>query len=151
MRIELDDLSGDHIALLLQDHMNDMMIVSPPESRHALDLSELRSPDITFWSVWDNCNLAGCGAIKEIDRAHGEVKSMRTAHTYGRRGVASMLLEYILEVSRERGYRRLSLETGSMEYFEPARFLYQKYGFQFCAPFGSYTEDTNSVFMNREL
>jgi putative acetyltransferase len=151
MEIRIDDLSGPEIAELLSEHLQSMAIVSPPESRHALNLDELRKPDITFWSVWQGHELAGCGALKELHRQHGEIKSMRTAKAHLRKGVASRLLEHILSEAKRRGYRRLSLETGSMPYFDPAHGLYRKFGFETCPPFDGYVEDPNSVFMTRAL
>jgi putative acetyltransferase len=151
MHIKIDDLRGQEIAALLNEHLEYMAEVSPPESRHALNLDELRQPDITFWSVWQGPELAGCGALKESDAGHGEIKSMRTARAYLRQGVASRLLDHIITEAKRRGYRRLSLETGSMDYFEPARRLYAKFGFTFCPPFGNYVLDPNSVFMTMEL
>lgn len=151
MEIKIDDLSGPEIAALLAEHLECMAQVSPPESRHALDLERLRQPSITFWTVWDGKQLAGCGALKEIDPAHGEVKSMRTAKTQLRRGVASMLLQHIIAEANRRGYRRLSLETGSMPYFEPARSLYRKAGFKECAAFADYKPDPNSTFFTQEI
>ncbi len=151
MVIKPDDLTGPAIAALLAEHLHEMKQISPPESVHALDLEGLRRPEITFWSVWDGNRLAGCGALKQLTRAHGEVKSMRTALAYRRQGVAGRLLEHIMAEARRRGYVRLSLETGSMPHFEPARRLYRKYGFTDCAPFANYVPDPNSVFMTRRL
>jgi putative acetyltransferase len=128
-----------------------MADVSPPESRHALNLDKLRAPDITFWSVWQARDLLGCGALKELDGEHGEIKSMRTAEGHKRKGVASAVLQQIISEAKRRNYRRLSLETGSMPYFEPAHSLYRKFGFKMCPPFGAYREDPNSLFMTREL
>ena len=125
MEIRIDDLRGPEIVALLTEHLECMAQVSPPESRHALDLEQLRQPGITFWTVWDDRQLVGCGALKEIDLSHGEVKSMRTAKTHLRQGVASTLLQHIIAEAKRRGYRRLSLETGSVPYFEPARSLYR--------------------------
>jgi len=119
--IRVDDLRGPEIAHLLEEHLQVMYRVSPPESVHALDLEKLRQPEITFWSVWSGSRLAGCGALKELDKAHGEIKSMRTVSAFKRQGVVSRLLQHIVEESQRRGYRRLSLETGSQPYFEPAR------------------------------
>ena len=149
--IKVDDLRGPEIAALLREHLDCMAAVSPPESRHALNLDGLRQPDVTFWTVWEGNRIAGCGALKELDATHGEIKSMRAAGTHLRQGVASRVLAHLIEEGRRRGYRRLSLETGSMDYFEPARRLYAKFGFVFCAPFGSYREDPNSTFMTLEL
>jgi putative acetyltransferase len=151
VEIKIDDLSGSEIAGLLTDHLRCLAEVSPPESRHALNLDELRAPEVTFWSAWQGQELAGCGALKELDPAHGEIKSMRTARAHLRKGVASLLLEHIVSEARRRAYRRLSLETGSMAYFEPARRLYRKFGFRLCPPFADYREDPNSVFMTQEL
>jgi putative acetyltransferase len=151
IRIELDDLSGPQIANLLQDHLNHLAAISPPESMHALNLDELRQPNITFWSAWEGEELIGCGALKELDPQHGEIKSMRTAPAHLRKGVASRLLEHILNEAMRRNYRRLSLETGSMKEFDPAQRLYSKFGFRNCGPFANYVEDPNSIFMTREL
>ena len=151
IEIRTDDLRGPEIAALLSEHLECMAQVSPPESRHALGLEGLRQPGVTFWTVWCGQQLAGCGALKEIDSTHGEVKSMRTAKTHLRRGVASKLLEHIISEAKRRGYRRLSLETGSMPYFEPARILYRKAGFKECAAFVGYKPDSNSAFFTREI
>jgi len=151
MEIRTDDLKGPEIAALLAEHLECMAQVSPPESRHALDIEGLRDPAITFWAVWFGKELAGCGALKEIDSTHGEVKSMRTANTHLRRGVASMLLKHIIAEAKRRGYGRLSLETGSMPYFEPARSLYRKAGFKECAAFVGYKPDPNSSFFTLEI
>jgi len=149
--IRVDDLSGPEIAALLAEHLRSMYLHSPPESVHALDIARLRAPDITMWSVWEERELLGCGALKELERDHGEIKSMRTAARHLRKGVASALMRHLLAEARRRSYRRLSLETGSMAAFAPARELYRRFGFQPCGPFGEYIEDPNSVFMTREL
>jgi putative acetyltransferase len=149
--IRLDDLRGPEIAAFLEEHLEDMRAVSPPESKHALDLDGLRKPEVTFWSVWDGDRLVGCGALKELDPTHGEIKSMRTAAARRGRGVASAMLNHILEVGAGRGYRRLSLETGSGEFFAPARALYEKFGFLATEPFGDYKPDPNSYFMTRVI
>ena len=151
MLIRVDDLSGPEIRALLEEHLRHMHEISPPESVHALDLSALRQPDITFWTVWIDNQLAGCGALKEIDPRHGEVKSMRTAVTHRRQGVGRAMLQHVIEQARSRSYERLSLETGSMEAFIPARRLYESFGFTYCGPFAAYSADPNSVFMTRRL
>src|SRR6478609_8915431 len=151
MHIERDELSRPEIAELLKEHLASMFVHSPPESVHALPIEGLRSPDITFWSVWENGELLGCGALKELDPQHGEIKSMRTASKHLRKGIAAKLLEYILEEARRRHYKRVSLETGSMDAFAPAHHLYAKFGFSGCPPFADYVEDPNSVFMTKEL
>jgi len=151
MHIKIDDLRGPEISELLQEHLQSMHLHSPPESVHALDIEALRRPEITFWTVWENGELLGCGALKELDSEHAEIKSMRTSSRHLKKGVASHLLNHILEEAKRRGYRRLSLETGSMEAFEPARRLYANFGFTYCGPFADYVEDPYSVFMTREL
>ena len=151
MRIEIDDLTRPEVHALLNEHLANMYELSPPESVHALDLSKLRAPDITFWSVWDGDTLVGCGALKELTPTEGEVKSMRTPQALRRRGAGRAVLIRILEEARSRGYRRLNLETGSAEAFAPARNLYRTFGFTECGPFGDYKPDPNSVFMTLEL
>src|SRR5437868_5127407 len=143
MEIKIDDLSGPEIAELLTEHLRCLADVSPPQSRHALKVDELRGPEITFWSVWLGPLLVGCGALKELTSEHGEIKSMRSAKGHLRQGVASRLLQHIICEAQWRGYQRLSLETGSMEYFEAARRLYRKFGFKPCRPFIGYVEDPN--------
>jgi putative acetyltransferase len=151
MDIKIDDLTGIEVANLVNEHLNGMSQQSPPESIHALNLEQLQSPDITFWSAWEGNEIVGCGALKEIDVEHGEIKSMRTSSVHLRKGVAKRMLQHIIEEAKRRGYRKLSLETGSMNSFEPARKLYASYGFNYCQPFSDYTEDPNSVFMEKEL
>lgn len=131
MDILRDDLRSPEIAALLQEHLDHMHTLSPPESVHALDLDKLRAADITFWSARRGGALLGCGALKELAPGHGEVKSMRTVAGYLRTGVAARMLTHILDEARRRGYRRLSLETGSMDAFAPARTLYERFGFRY--------------------
>ncbi len=150
-QIRKDDLSGSEIAALLRDHLEHAARHSPPESIHALDLDRLRAPEITFWSAWSGDALVGCGALKELAPDHGEIKSMHTAREYRGRGVAARLLEHILGEARARSYRRVSLETGTMDGFAPARALYSRFGFRVCPPFAQYREDPNSVCMTLEL
>ena len=151
VRIVVDDLSGPEIAAFLEEHVQEMRSITPLESKHALDLDGLRKPDITFWSVLDGDTLVGCGALKRLDVDHAELKSMRTAPTRKRGGIASLLLEHIIDEARRMGFTRLSLETGSAEFFRPARSLYEKFGFRYCEPFADYRPDPNSVFMTRSL
>jgi putative acetyltransferase len=151
MKIKIDDLTGPEIIGLLQEHLNDMYLTSPPESVHALDLDELRQADITFWTVWEGNELAGCGALKELSPVHAEIKSMRTSHEFRRKGFAALMMQHILNQAKAKNYERLSLETGSMTYFSPARQLYESFGFEYCSPFASYSEDPNSVFMTKVI
>ena len=151
MEIRSDDLAGPEIRELLAEHLRSMHELSPPESVHALDLAALRGSDITFWTAWSNGELLGCGALKELSPAHGEIKSMRTRSARRRQGVARAMVQHIIAEARARSYARLSLETGSMEAFEPARRLYEAFGFAYCPPFADYIEDPNSSFMTLEL
>jgi len=151
MNIQIDDLSDIRIKEFLNEHIEDMKSVSPPESKHALDLEGLKKPDVTFWSVWENEVLIGCAALKELSSLHAEIKSMRVATKLRGKGIASNLLSHILSEATKKGYNRLSLETGSMPFFSPARKLYSKFGFKDCDPFASYKKDSNSVFMSLKL
>jgi putative acetyltransferase len=151
MQVRIDDPACADVRALLEEHLRSMYELSPPESVHALDVNALKTPDITFWSVRDGEQLLGCGALKELDAGHGEVKSMRTPQSMRRRGAGRAVLTHIIGVARERGYQRLSLETGAMAAFAPAQRLYQSFGFTFCPPFGGYRLDPNSVFMTLRL
>jgi putative acetyltransferase len=151
MEIREDDLTGSQIVELLREHLANMREITPPESIHALDLEKLRSPEITFWTMWTGDELLGCGALKELDPHSGEIKSMRTAMSYRRQGVAAKMLEHIVTIAKQRAYDRLYLETGSFAEFAPARNLYAKYGFEYCTPFAEYTEDPNSAFMTKKI
>ncbi|GBE95098.1 GNAT family N-acetyltransferase [Nostoc cycadae] len=151
MQIREDDLTGKKISDLLQEHLDNMYEITPPESVHALDIEALRSPDITFFSAWEGEELLGCGALKELSSTSGEVKSMRTVKIHRRKGVASNILEYIIKEAQRRGYDCLYLETGSFGEFAPARALYICYGFEYQGPFADYAQDPNSIFMVRKL
>jgi len=151
LQIREDDLTGKKIINLLREHLENMHDITPPGSVHALDLEALRSPDITFWTVWEGEELLGCGALKELDSSSGEVKSMRTAEAHRRKGVASKILEHIIQEAKQRAYDRLFLETGALPEFAPARALYIRYGFEYQGPFADYTDDPNSVFMTKKL
>ena len=152
-RLEIRDGGLDHprVVALLEAHMRLMQSQSPPESVHALDLSGLKTPDIRFWSIWDGEELLAVGALKRLGADHGEVKSMHTAQSARRRGLASMMVKHIIAVARSAGLSRLSLETGSMDVFEPARSLYRRHGFRDCPPFGDYVPDPHSAFLTLEL
>ncbi len=152
MHIHIEDPATSDITALLEQHLDEMRAISPPESKHALDIEGLRAREISFWSVRDGDGvLMGCGAIKRLDGAHAEIKSMRTDPGHRRMGVAAALLGHIIEHAQANQIGRLSLETGSQDHFAPARALYERFGFVPCGPFGSYREDPNSVFMTRTL
>ena len=151
MIIKLDDVSGPEIQELLREHLEFAAQHSPPESIHALDVAGLQQRNISFWTAWEDAELLGCGALKELDERHGEIKSMRTSTRHLRKGVASQVLSHLIAEARHRGYTRLSLETGSMAAFAPARALYSRFGFVYSEPFADYVEDPNSVFMTLDL
>jgi putative acetyltransferase len=151
MRIVVDDLSGPRIARFLDEHVGQMRATTPPEGKHAFDLDRRGTPEITFWSVFDGDTLVGCGAIRRLDAAHAEVKSMRTEPTRKRSGIASLLLGHIITEARRMSFTRLSLETGTAAFFLPARRLYERFGFEYCAPFGDYRAGPYNVFMTRTL
>jgi len=145
------DLSDAAVIALLGEHLQGMADHSPPESSYALDLQGLRGPDISFWTAWDGNDLCGCCALKELDANHGEIKSMRTAATHLRKGVAAAMLEHIVAESRRRSYDRLSLETGSGPGFDAALAFYEKSCFVYCGPFADYRDNPFSRFMTLEL
>jgi putative acetyltransferase len=151
MQIRVDDPRNTHIERLLREHLSSMAEHSPPESIHALDVEALCAAEITFLAAWDGGELLGCGALLELDREHGEIKSMRTAAGHLRKGVASRILEHLVLEAQRRSYKRLSLETGSAAAFWPARAFYARFGFEVCGPFADYVLDPYSVFMTRTL
>ena len=149
--IKLGDLSDPIVIALLEEHLREMHEVSCPESCHVLDLSGLRASDVKFWTAHQSGRLAGCAGLKKLDADHAEIKSMRTTDDFRGKGIGKLLLEFLIDQAQATGYHRLSLETGSMAFFEPARRLYEKFGFEYCDPFAGYAEDPNSVFMTLEL
>lgn len=151
MRIETDNLERPQVLALLEEHLQDMYATSPPESVHALDVSKLKLPSITFWTGWDGEQLLGCVAMSQLEDGHAELKSMRTTPSARKQGVASRLLNHVIEQAKHQGIQRLSLETGSMAFFEPAHRLYEKHGFAYCEQFGDYQPDPNSRFMTLAL
>jgi putative acetyltransferase len=145
------DFSDLRVIALLETHVASSRAQTAPGSEHALDLGELQSPDIKFWTIWDDETLWGFGALKRLSPTHGEVKSMHTVQSARRKGAASAMLRHIIATARAMGMSHLSLETGSWDYFRPAQALYRKYGFLECGPFGEYVADPNSVFMSLDL
>lgn len=139
-RIVRDDLTHPQVVALIELHLRAAFENSPPGAVFALDLSGLRDPAVTLWTAWEGADLLGMGALKRLDAVHGEIKSMRTAPDQLRRGVAGTMLDHLLGEARARGYRRISLETGSTEAFAPARALYERTGFVETGPFADYTD-----------
>lgn len=151
MKILIDNLESIEVKQLLQEHHEDMLEHSPPESVHALDLSSLKAPDVTFWTAWINGELAGCGALKKLNEKHAELKSMRTSQKFLRKGVAAKLLTHMLGTAKAQSFTNVSLETGTKEAFAPAQKLYKSFGFQVCQPFSNYQEDPYSIFLTKAI
>jgi len=147
IKIALDDLSDGKVIALLQKHRQEMLKHSPSESVHALDIDAMKAPNLTFWVASVNGMVAGCGALKQLDNEHAELKSMKVSDEFVGKGVGRALLSFLLTEARKQSYQRLSLETGVMDAFIPARTLYQSVGFIECAPFDDYTYDEHSVCM----
>ncbi len=151
MEVRIDDLRGPEVAALLEHHLVHARTLSPPDTVHALDLEALRACNVTFWTVWDGPMLLGCGALKELASGFGEIKSMHTAREHRGKGVGELLVRHILGVARERGYRRISLETGTHANFLPAHRLYTRFGFEYCDAFADYSITPHNVCMTLEL
>lgn len=151
MRIIPGDFSDQRVADLLHLHLTRAWAETAPGSAHALDLTALQSPEISLWTIWDQQTLLGTGALKQLSAEHGEIKSMHIVEAMRRRGAGSSMLRHIIATARARGMTRLSLETGTTEYFRPARDLYRNHGFSECPPFAGYLPDRNSAFMSLDL
>ena len=151
MKIQRGGLDDPRVRDLLKTHLDQASLKSAPESNHALDLQGLKGSEVEFWSMWEKSELVAIGAMRKLARDHYEIKSMHTIRNKRRSGFASKLLLHIIDFARVQGAKRLSLETGSWDYFQPARALYSKYGFVECEPFADYVLDPNSVFMTLDL
>lgn len=151
IEIQSADLDTPEFAALVETHAELMLSLSPPGSCHFLPMDGLKRSDVTVWEMRDGDTLVGCGALQHLSDTHGEVKSMHTLARYRGAGLGRRMLEHVIAVAEQRGYDRLSLETGSMDGFKPSRTLYRRFGFEVCPPFGDYVEDPNSVFMTRAL
>ena len=152
INIRPDDLTDPQVLTLLDEHLRQMASQSPPESVHSLDVAGLKAPEVKFWAAWTATDgLAGVAALKLLDSNNAEVKSMRTNGNFRRKGVASLLLQHLIDEARLLEIHTLYLETGSMPEFAAARTLYCKFGFLYCEPFDAYVEDPNSVFMSFKI
>jgi putative acetyltransferase len=151
MRITRGDLSDPRVVDLLDIHLTNSRAHTAPGSAHALDITGLQSSDVQFWTAWDGETLLGFGALKQLSAEHGEVKSMHTVQRARRKRVGSAILLHVIEVARGRGFLRLSLETGSWDYFRPAVAFNRSHGFVKCPPFADYVPDPNSIFMTLDL
>lgn len=151
IQIHIDDLSGEEAQLIVREHLASMYANTPIDSVHTLPIEMLRHSSVTFWTAWTGSELCGCGAIQTLDTEHAEIKSMRTRPRFLRQGIGQALLSHIFQDANARGFKRLSLETGSADEFVPARTMYLKNGFEICGPFGNYQVDPLSVFMTKIL
>jgi len=136
---------------LLTKHFIELRSVSPAGSTHVLDITGLKDQSIKFWSLWDNDELIGCGALKFLDKIHGEFKSIRVVDKFRKKGVGEKIINHLIEEAKKLGIKKLSIETGSGKFFEPARKLFAKFNFQPCSPFAHYEEDLNSCFFTKNL
>ena len=151
MKISDGGLDDPRVQTLIAHHFHTARAETAPGSAHALDLSGLKSPDIHFWSAWEENRVIAVGALKRLSESHGEIKSMHTEQSHRRKGAGSAMLRHIIASARQMGLSRLSLETGSWPFFTPAHEFYRRHGFAECPPFASYVPDPNSVFMTQEL
>jgi putative acetyltransferase len=153
MMLKIIESGLDHpdVLAMLRFHFDTNIAVTPPGSAHVFDVSRLKQSDVFFWSAWKKEILLGTGALKLMDAKHGEVKSMHTLQSARRSGVGAAMLQHIMAEAKVKGLRRLSLETGSFEFFAPARALYARHAFEECEPFGDYVADPHSTFMTREI
>lgn len=151
MKVEIDHLEDEAVIQLLEEHLADMRATSPPESIHALDVESLKAPEITFWCARENGQPLGCIALKQLNPLQAEIKSMRTTERSRGKGVGAVLLKHLLAEVVERGYQQVNLETGSQDFFKPARRVYERFGFEYCEPFGDYKLDPSSLFMTLKI
>ncbi len=151
MKIVEGGLDHQQVLAMLRFHFDTNMAVTPPGSAHVFDVSRLKAPDVFFWSAWIGEMLMGVGALKLMGNDEGEIKSMHTLQTLRRSGVGGAMLRHIIDEAQKHGVKRVYLETGSFEFFAPARALYAKHGFKPCGPFGQYKPDPNSTFMTKEI
>ena len=136
---------------LLTKHFIELRAASPEGSAHVLDIPGLKTPSIKFWSLWDNNQLIGCGALKFLDETHGEFKSIRVADKHRKKGMGEKIISHLITEAKKIGIKRLSIETGAGEFFSPARKLFKKFGFKACKPFAHYKEDPNSCYFDLEI
>jgi len=151
MDIREDDLTHPDVVALVKAHLTEMAGNKDAVMSHALPIKALKADDVTFFSIWEGETITGCGAVRELDSKHGELKSMHTDRHFRRRGVSAALLFHMTKLAKERGYERLSLETHPGKDYMPARKLYERFGFEYCGPFGDYEEHPYSVFMTKAV
>ena len=146
-----DNFDDPQVNELLTKHFIELRSVSPAGSTHVLDIQGLKDQSIKFWSLWENDELIGCGALKFLDENHGEFKSIRVADKFRKKGTGEKIFDYLIKKVKEIGIKKISIETGSGKYFEPARKLFKKFNFQLCKPFAHYKDDPNSCFYTKDI
>ena len=145
------NFDNQEVDQLLKKHFIELRSVSPAGSTHVLDIDGLKDPSIKFWSLWENEKLMGCGALKFLNENHGEFKSIRVADLYRGKGYGEKIITYLIQKSKKLNIKRISIETGSGEFFKSARKLFKKFGFKECKPFGHYKIDSNSCYMTLSI
>lgn len=151
LRIEKGGLDDEQVIAMLKFHFDANISVTPKGSAHVFDVSRLQAPDVSFWSAWEGTTLMGVGALKRMSAVAGEIKSMHTLKSARRSGVGAAMLRHIMAEAKAMGLSQLFLETGSFDFFAPARALYAHHGFVECEPFEGYKPDPNSTFMMRDI
>ena len=151
MRSIEGNFDNSEVNNLLKKHFIELRSVSPAGSTHVLDIDGLKDPSIKFWSLWEDNKLVGCGALKFLEKKHGEFKSIRVADEFKKRGAGERIINHLIEEAKKLKISRLSTETGAREFFLPARKLFSKFGFKKCPPFAHYKEDPNSCYYTLNL
>ena len=151
MKVIENNFDNAEVNHLLTKHFIELRSVSPDDSCHVLDIKGLKDSSIKFWSFWDNNQLIGCAALKFLDDEHGEFKSIRVEDNSRGKGVGEKIISHLIEVAKNEGIKRLSIETGAGDFFKSARKLFKKFGFKTCRPFADYKEDPNSCYFNLEI
>ena len=136
---------------LLKKHFIELRSVSPVVSTHVLDIAGLKDQSIKFWSLWKNNEIIGCGALKFLEKNHGEFKSIRVTDKFRKAGFGEKIIDHLIEEAKKLEISKLSIETGAGEFFLPARKLFSKFGFKACPPFAHYKEDPNSCYYTLNL
>ena len=145
------NFSNSKVDELLKKHFIELRSVSPEGSSHVLDIPGLKDPSIRFWSLWDEEELIGCGALKTLEPDHGEFKSIRVADKFRKMKIGQKIISHLIDKSKQLGFKKLSVETGSGEFFAPARKLFEGFGFKTCKPFAHYKEDPNSCYYSLNI
>ena len=145
------NFSHPEVNELLKNHFIELRAVSPKGSTHVLDIRGLQVSSIKFWSLWENNHLMGCGALKFLEKNHGEFKSIRVHDSFRRKGYGIKIINYLIEEAKKLDIKRVSIETGAGKFFTPARKLFEKCGFKPCLPFAHYKIDVNSLYLTKHI